>query len=273
MIEVDEVVRKLAAGFSYDPDVGFLDLEASIHQVPVLFRKTTGLVIRRGQGGVRYDIPLAKLAWYLGRGEFPKSRVLFRDRNPRNLVASNLYTADTSVLISLTKVDLEARFKYDPVTGEFTRASDGRPAGWLACIGENKRLVITIYSRVWQVSHLVFLLQTGELPKKGLWVDHKDGNPLNNSWANLRIVTPGQNVVNARESVLRAGRKYLRGVRRPTWAKPGCYYASAMLGGKTYQRGPFPTQEAAHEAYKKLHAELHGTFSVYASRDQASPET
>lgn len=272
MIGVDEVVRKLAAGFSYDPDVGFLDLEASIHQVPVLFRKTTGLVIRRGQGGVRYDIPLAKLAWYLGRGEFPKSRVLFRDRNPRNLVASNLYTADTSVLISLTKADLEARFKYDPITGEFTRASDGRPAGWLACIGENKRLVITIYSRVWQVSHLVFLLQTGELPKKGLWVDHKDGNPLNNSWDNLRIVTPGQNVVNARESVLRAGRKYLRGVRRPTWAKPGCYYASAMLGGKTYQRGPFPTQEAAHEAYKKLHAELHGTFSVYASRPETSPE-
>ena len=198
-------------------------------------------------------------------------RVMFRDLNPQNLRLENLYTKSTEKSLTLTRGDLEARFQYSPETGELSRRSDGKPAGWVAGKPGNDRLVVLLFSRVWQVSHLAVLMQTGHLPPKGVWVDHRDGNPLNNSWDNLRLVTPGQNVINCRDHDLRRGRKYPRGVVKPTWAKPGVYYASASCKGKRYRQGPFPTPEAAHEAYKALHQELHGEFSVYASRPEETP--
>lgn len=264
----EEVLSTLGLEFQYDPVGGDLRTKEGFRRRNRRFRKLTGETVAMKVKGVTAVIPLARLAWYLGRGEPPLGRVMFRDMNPRNLQLENLYTRETEREVNITLGDVSARLSYDPKSGDFLSHGGQRGAGWVACTGGDRRLVIKLFGRIWQLSHLAFLFQTGARPPRGFWVDHIDGNPMNNSWGNLRLTPPGGNVVNCRDHTLQQGRKHPRGVVRPTWAKPGVYYAVATKGGKQHRRGPFPTPEAAHEAYKALHITLHGEFSVYASRPE-----
>lgn len=265
----EELLLRLAGELQYDPTSGALRTKEGFKGRNRSFRKLTGEAVSLKVGKTTTVIPLARLAWYLGKGESPRGRVMFRDMNPRNLQLENLYTPETEREVNITLGDVSARLSYDPKSGDFLHQGSRRRAGWVACTLGNRRLVIKLFGRIWQLSHLAFLFQTGAMPPRGFWVDHIDGNPMNNSWGNLRLTTPRGNVVNCRDHALQQGRKYPRGVVCPTWAKPGRYYAVATYCGKQHRRGPFPTPEAAHEAYKALHIALHGEFSVYASRPEA----
>lgn len=44
-----------------------------------------------------------------------------------------------------------------------------------------------------QLNRYVYELETGEAPPSNMFVDHEDGNPLNNTCINLRLATPHQN--------------------------------------------------------------------------------
>ncbi len=82
-------------------------------------------------------------------------------------------------------------------------------------------------------------------------VDHIDGNKLNNTRANLRIVSNAQNQWNRRPQANATGYK---GV---TWHKrKQKYHARIQVNGQRYSLGYFDTARAAAEAYNAA-AKLH----------------
>jgi hypothetical protein len=84
--------------------------------------------------------------------------------------------------------------------------------------------------------------------RKGMTIDHIDGDGLNNTRANLRIVTQNENLTNSRAR--REGRTYsaFPGV---TWHKgKNRWYSSIRSKGKTRFLGLFKDESEAAKAYQ-----------------------
>ena len=87
-------------------------------------------------------------------------------------------------------------------------------------------------------------------------VDHRDGNGLNNTRANLRIATFAENARNARlrkDNVSGYKGVYLE-------SSSGRWKAGIRIGGKHHSLGYFATPESASAAYRDASARLHGEF-------------
>lgn len=111
---------------------------------------------------------------------------------------------------------------------------DGVPLTWYATrsrwvSGENRMTLVRM--------HRVIL----NAPKK-VYVDHADGNGLNNQRKNLRLCTPSLNRANSRDAPNEAGfRGVLRAHRR--------WRAQIFANGIRYNLGAFDDKEAAARAY------------------------
>jgi len=83
-------------------------------------------------------------------------------------------------------------------------------------------------------------------PPDDMFIDHINGNTLDNRRCNLRIVTTQQNAFN------RLGAKGCR------WdEKRKKFYASIGIGGKYFNLGRYDTKEEARAAYEAAKARLH----------------
>lgn len=91
---------------------------------------------------------------------------------------------------------------------------------------------------------------------KGMYVDHKDGNSLNNMRLNLRVSSASQNSAN-RNPWKNKSSKYL-GVYV---CRGGKFSVQSRKDGKLYYGGEFKTQEEAAIAYNNLATKLHGDFA------------
>lgn len=101
----------------------------------------------------------------------------------------------------LTQSRLKELLHYDEETGIFTRIKEvcgkreyiGKVAGTL-----NKRgyFQIHIDYKIYTNHRLAWLYMNGEFPKKGIHIDHIDRNKTNNSYKNLRLASPTQNLQN-----------------------------------------------------------------------------
>lgn len=100
-----------------------------------------------------------------------------------------------------------------------------------------------------------FLLGTRE----GEMVDHIDGNGLNNTRENIRIVTAGQNNMNRRLKSHGKSSKY-KGVSRYKGRKK--WVAHITKDGKTTYLGSFKNEGDAGLAYNKAALELFGEFAA-----------
>lgn len=90
---------------------------------------------------------------------------------------------------------------------------------------------------------------------RGVLVDHKDRNPLNNRRDNLRVCTYRQNSQNkGRRSDSRAPFKGIH------W-RSGYWDASIQINGKTHQLGRFTDPESAAIAYDSAAKEHYGEFA------------
>ena len=159
----------------------------------------------------------------------------------------------------LTAERLRDLLTYEPSTGVFTwrfwryhmRAGD--VAGSL-----NKKLgciMIGIDGGLYYAHRLAWLYQTGEWPPQE--IDHRDGNPLNNRWANLRLAAHAENVRNARKR--RDNKSGLKGV---CWSRQhGKWRADINLNHTRHFLGLFDAAEVAHLAYRRAARRLHGEFA------------
>jgi hypothetical protein len=96
----------------------------------------------------------------------------------------------------------------------------------------------------------------------GTFVDHIDGNPLNNRRKNLRIATLTQN--NQNVGIRPNNTSGFKGVHFHKLAKK--YVASIRNQGKSIHLGFFDTPESAHEAYCQAAIRFHGEFANFGQQ-------
>lgn len=150
-------------------------------------------------------------------------------------------------MIAPTRERLKEVLLYNPVTGLFTwkikpnrRIKIGSIAG---CAGANGRMVIRVDGVLLHASRLAWLYMTGVW--SDLQIDHKDCNPLNNKWENLREATSAQNMANTRKRLRNS--TGFKGVvfhqKNKKWV------ANISHENDRIYIGSFDTREEAHAAY------------------------
>lgn len=89
--------------------------------------------------------------------------------------------------------------------------------------------------------------------------DHKDGNGLNNTRANLRIATQSENLHNT--ALRKDNAQGLKGVGYNKRIER--YHARIFISGKARHLGSYRTAEEAHRVYCSAAAEAFGTFARF----------
>ncbi len=89
---------------------------------------------------------------------------------------------------------------------------------------------------------------------KGMVVDHKKDNSLNNRRRNLRVCTQGQNRANSKPH---GGRSGFKGV----YPQGDKWYGVVERGGKQHYAGTFPTPAEAARARDRLALKLFGEYA------------
>lgn len=141
----------------------------------------------------------------------------------------------------VTAENIRSLVFYDPETGHMHRLSDGlepRDSG-------NGYKRISINRIQFYVHRLAFLYMTGEWPRHH--VDHRDLNPSNNRWTNLREATPQQNHINRR--INKNNSTGFKGVKLDRRALVNPWRAQICINGRSIDLGGFATPEAAHAKY------------------------
>lgn len=90
---------------------------------------------------------------------------------------------------------------------------------------------------------------------EGMFVDHIDGDTLNNRRGNLRIVTKAQNAANAKA---RGGKSKYRGVCQ---SAKGRWVAQISRQGVRLCLGTYDTEEDAAAAYDAAAKKVHGDYA------------
>lgn len=166
-------------------------------------------------------------------------------------------------MAELTHERLLELLHYEPESGVFTwriapryRIYVGERAG-----NENRSRPEQPYRQImlagknYRTGRLAWLYMTGAWPEKE--IDHRNGNPLDDAWTNLRLATSTQNKANQK---LRCDNKTgFKGVHR----RRQRFYARANIGGKYRHLGMFSTAEEASDAYKAATLAIHGEYCRY----------
>ena len=91
-------------------------------------------------------------------------------------------------------------------------------------------------------------------------IDHRNGNPSDNRWDNLREATSAQNKANrTRPTTNKTG---FKGVSFNERSRRFCAHIS--IGNKTVFLGSFATAEEAHAAYVAKARDIFGEFAMVA---------
>lgn len=119
---------------------------------------------------------------------------------------------------------------------------------------------IKLFGQRYMAHRLAWVWMTGQWPAKD--IDHKDLNPGNNAWLNLREATQQQN--NWNTAVKPWNIAGLKGVspqygykRKPT----GKWRAQIKINGKVTYLGAYNTPEEAHAVYKRMVETHRGVFA------------
>lgn len=148
---------------------------------------------------------------------------------------------------------------YDPLTGIFKWTGvGGRRAGSRAgtSVAPRGNRRIRVGDHYYAEHRLAWLFMTGAWPTVG--IDHRNGDPADNRWENLREATPQQNTSNTRKTV--PNKWGFRGVKK-RHGRPG-FVAVIRHAGKRHWIGCFETPEAAHAAYVEADRRLRGEFAA-----------
>jgi hypothetical protein len=153
----------------------------------------------------------------------------------------------------LTQQRLQELLHYDQATGAFTSNSyPQRKSGPLGSINGRGYRHIRLDGKSYQMHRLAWLHVHGHFPD-GM-IDHIDGDRMNNALANLRVVTPSENLQNQRH----AHADSLTGLLGVDFHKAkGRYRARIRIGGRQQDIGHYACPVAAHQAYLDKKREVH----------------
>lgn len=211
--------------------------------------------------GQQYAI--ARVAWALHYNEAPSHWVVFLNGDKSDLRACNLGIYEKNKTHHLIRKParesvkkntewLKENCNYDPLTGSLSVLVCGdthRPDCEVTCNGIKYRSINVPGGSI--LSHrLAWLLYYGDWPTGH--VDHKDHDGTNNRIDNLRDVTHGENLKNARKS--KANKSGVTGVYWNKFAKK--WHASIGDNGTVRYLGLFRNLEDAAKARKDAEIEL-----------------
>jgi hypothetical protein len=94
--------------------------------------------------------------------------------------------------------------------------------------------------------------------KKGVCIDHRNGNVLDNRKENLRICSHAENMRN--RAIHRNNSLGFKGV----YKSRGRYRATIRCNGVKYELGSFDAAETAHAAYCAAAKRFHGEFARFS---------
>ena len=147
---------------------------------------------------------------------------------------------------------------YDPQTGELRWKIQGRGrrldhlAGRLRSTGYR---YVEIDHRIYLAHRIIWKLMTGDDPKE--IIDHKDNDPTNNRWSNLREATKADNQRNTKNYVTNRS-----GVKGVSWHSPtGKWRAKISVNSRTIHIGLFDNLSDAARARDLAAERLHGAFA------------
>ena len=165
---------------------------------------------------------------------------------------------------------LRAIFEYVPETGlliwkrrevksrsdfGFNNKCGGKVAGTVTGREGNQYIHVGIGKVYYQAHRIIWKMVTGEEPPE--FIDHKDGNNLNNRWPNFRAADNGTNLQNAK---LR--KDNISGVKGVSWdAGHKMWRVTIAVNKKYYRFGRFSTVEEAKAVIDQKRQELHGEFA------------
>ena len=151
-----------------------------------------------------------------------------------------------------------ALLAYDPATGEFRwndgrhNGAAGRPAG---TIGRSGYRFIAVCGKRFRAHRLAWFWMTGAWPANE--IDHINGKPADNAWANLRQATRVENCRNRAKT-----RRSKTGVCGVYWnASRNCWNAFIGLNGRSCPLGRFDSLEAARAARVTAERQHYGAFA------------
>ena len=165
-------------------------------------------------------------------------------------------------MTKITLTQLRALLHYDPETGIFTwkvktcrKVVAGAVAGYMKPEGYT---VIRINKIGYRASRLAWFYVTGEQPLYD--IDHIDGDPRNNAFANLRDVTTAGNIQNQKRAHARNKTGGFLGVSKLKSSDK--WRARLCTNGMHTVIGWFDTPEEAHQAYLSAKREHHSTCTI-----------
>jgi hypothetical protein len=159
----------------------------------------------------------------------------------------------------ITEKELKEELSYNPLTGVFLwiKPKRGRRLGNAGNTRPDGYMRIGIKYRSYLAHRLAWLYMTGQLPVK--MIDHIDGNPSNNAFANLREADDSINHENLRSSH-KDSESGLLGVS--FHARDRLWRARIYADGKNITIGHFKNKEDAHKAYIDAKRNLHAGCTI-----------
>jgi hypothetical protein len=152
---------------------------------------------------------------------------------------------------------------YDPDSGSFTWHFTHGPAraGAAAALPNkgDRYKRICIDGRRYKAHRLAWMYVYGVWPAG--FIDHINGDGLDNRIANLRDVNPKENIHNERRARANNKSSDLIGAWR-TSNNPNIWTTKVVLRGKPHYVGNFASAEAAHAAYVELKRKLHALCTI-----------
>ena len=243
--------RKRPSIESLQSQIGLDSQGRPIWLVPRIQGKDAGAIAGERSRTIRVDkvdVPVAHVVFAIKFGAWPAQSLDGTTGAEFNKKA---------VRLEMTQERLRQVLHYEPGTGVFTwvaRASGkvvvGRPAGGVHPFTNYAR--ISVDGKRWLSHRLAWIYMTGESPPPV--IDHIDGNPCNNRWANLRASSPALNSENKRKATS-SNKCGILGVRRDV--QSGKFIAEITVNGAAMRLGRFTTPEAAGAAYLEAKRQFH----------------
>ena len=145
--------------------------------------------------------------------------------------------------------ELRSMLEYDPITGIVTwkegrsNVFKGKIAG---CLHSSGYKVMTFNSKTHKLHRIIWVYLFGHIPE-GFYLDHINGNKIDNRLENFRLVTANQNQQNRP-----APKNSSSGYRGVSWHKKVNKWMSRICHNrKRITIGFFDSAEEAYAAYKK----------------------